>query len=52
MAITFLPRDKHNTTIDVMPTKFLEEYMSNDTDNEIPPKLSMEQMVGMGRDLN
>ena len=50
--MTFSPKDKQNPSIDVMPTKFLEEYTSNDTDKEIPPKLSMEQMVGMGRDLN
>ena len=50
--MTFSPKTKQNQTIDVIPTKLLEEYASNDTDKEIPPKLSMEQMVGMGRDLN
>ena len=52
VAMTFSPKDKQNPSIDVMPTKFLQEYTTNDTDKEVPPKLSMEQMVGMGRDLN
>ena len=50
-ALTFSPKDKQTSAVDVILAKHPDEVDSKDSSSAIPPKLTMEQMVGMGRDL-
>ena len=52
VSMTFSPKDKQKSTNDSMPPKLQERVIFKDTDCTIPPKLTMAQMVGIGRDLN
>ena len=50
--MTFSPKEKQKSTNDSMAPKLPERIIFEDTDYTAPPKLTMAQMVGMGRDLN
>ena len=49
--MTFSPKDKQTPSIDVVVANPADFVDSKDTNSGMPPKLTMEQMVGIGRDL-
>ena len=50
-AMTFSPKAKQTTSVDVMVANNEDISESKDTNFGMAPKLTMEQMVGIGRDL-
>ena len=50
-AMTFSPKDKQTPSIDVVIANPADFVDTKDTNSGMPPKLTMEQMVGIGRDL-
>ena len=50
-AMTFSPKAKQPASVDVMVAYNEDTIGSKDTNFGMAPKLTMEQMVGMGRDL-
>ena len=51
MVMTFSPKDKRTPSNDVVVANHADIVDSKDPNSGMPPKLTMEQMVGIGRDL-
>ena len=51
VSLTFSPKDKQKSTNDSLSPKLQESVILKETEKTIPPKLTMEQMIGIGRDL-
>ena len=51
MAMTFSHKDKQTPSVDVVVANKADVVESKDTNSGMAPKLTMEQMVGIGRDL-